>query len=117
MYFPNLSYDVSEMPIHLRYSNLSHCLTMKRIWILGVWNLNDNTHTTFFNINLALNTDFLDSSPTSTAFETEEQINVSSAFITKRGALLDTYQDESAIKVYNFHFASYYVYDVYYTFY
>uniref|UniRef100_A0A915Q3L5 PHD-type domain-containing protein n=1 Tax=Setaria digitata TaxID=48799 RepID=A0A915Q3L5_9BILA len=37
-------------------------------------------------------------SSSQTATEAKEQINVSSAFITKRGALLDTYQDESAIK-------------------
>ncbi|VDK75609.1 unnamed protein product [Litomosoides sigmodontis] len=39
-----------------------------------------------------------DSSPTLAAVETDEQFNITSAFTTKRGALLDTYQDESAIK-------------------
>ncbi|KAL3989883.1 hypothetical protein ACH3XW_29430 [Acanthocheilonema viteae] len=39
-----------------------------------------------------------DSSPTSSTIETDEKSNVSSSFTTKRGALLDTYQDESAIK-------------------
>lgn len=46
-----------------------------------------------------MNISFLDSSPTATIVEADEQINVSSTFATKRGALLDTYQDESAIKV------------------
>ncbi|CAG9536803.1 unnamed protein product [Cercopithifilaria johnstoni] len=39
-----------------------------------------------------------DSLPTPAAVETDEQTNVSSSFTTKRGALLDTYQDESAVK-------------------
>uniref|UniRef100_A0A1I8EF68 PHD-type domain-containing protein n=1 Tax=Wuchereria bancrofti TaxID=6293 RepID=A0A1I8EF68_WUCBA len=39
-----------------------------------------------------------DSSSTPAVAETDEQTNVLSIFLTKRGALLDTYQDESAVK-------------------
>uniref|UniRef100_A0A0R3RR14 PHD-type domain-containing protein n=1 Tax=Elaeophora elaphi TaxID=1147741 RepID=A0A0R3RR14_9BILA len=39
-----------------------------------------------------------DSSQTSSVIGTDEQTNVSSTFTTKRGALLDAYQDESAVK-------------------
>lgn len=50
-------------------------------------------------MNFILNINSLDSSATPVITEMDEQTNVSSTFTTKRGALLDTYQDESAVKV------------------
>lgn len=54
---------------------------------------------TFSTTNLFLRINCLESSSTPTVAEKDEQINVSCVFTTKRGALLDTYQDESSVKV------------------
>ncbi|EJW87884.1 PHD-finger family protein [Wuchereria bancrofti] len=59
----------------------------------GSWNLVAN-----YEICRTLDELLQDSSSTPAVAETDEQTNVLSIFLTKRGALLDTYQDESAVK-------------------